>query len=175
MTHDSIKYTDETDKSFGLAGMAISLMVWDAETLLDHIDIDSGPDSAMHMAPEFYLSPTVSAKAMWTHNLRRFEIVSAMLVANVACRHLVNRHVGSLPADVDSALRRFIIEEGESLCQLQEDESLRAYSKAMNYCRRLFTHNAVASMASQFSQLILERRRLSSSEIFQFLEPLARM
>ena len=93
MNNDSIKYTDETDKSFGLAGMAISLMVWDAETLLDHIDIDSGPDSAMHMAPEFYLSPTVSAKAMWTHNLRRFEIVSAMLVANVACRHLVNRPV----------------------------------------------------------------------------------
>ena len=48
MNNDSIKYTDETDKSFGLAGMAISLMVWDAETLLDHIDIDSGPDSAMH-------------------------------------------------------------------------------------------------------------------------------
>ena len=175
MTNDAIKYTDETDKIFGLAGMAISLMVWDADALLGHVYVAARPDYALHLAPELDLSPPASFEAMWTHNLRRFEIVSAMLVANVACRHLVNRHVGSLPADVDSALRRFIIEEGESLCQLQEDESLRAYSKAMNYCRRLFTHNAVASMASQFSQLILERRRLSSSEIFQFLEPLARM
>lgn len=170
-----LRYSDRADKSFGLAGMAISLMVWDAESRLSYIDIDASPEEAMRMSPDFYLSPVASAKAVWDNNLRRFQLASAMLVANVTCRHFVHQKRRVLPSDVDDQIRTAVIDEGATLCQLEPEEALGVYSKAFSYCHRLFSHPEVARMASELSAVISDRGRLSAGEVFEILAPLNRL
>lgn len=171
--NDSIlRYADRTDKSFGLAGMAISLMVWDAESHLNFLDIDAPAEEAVRMTADFYLSPMASAKAVWEQNLHRFQLSSAMLVANVACRQFVYNRRPVIPADIDSYMRQTIIDEGASLCQLEAEESLQVYSKAFSYCHRLFTHPQVAGLAAELSTRIANKGKLSSHEVFEILAPL---
>ncbi len=38
---NSLKYTDEEDKSFGLAGMSIAAMVWDEIEAIESVSLDS--------------------------------------------------------------------------------------------------------------------------------------
>ncbi len=170
-----LRYADRTDKSFGLAGMAISLMVWDAADRLTHIDIEAEAEEAVRMSPDFYISPVASAKAVWENNLNRFRLASAMLVANVACRNFVHLHRPAIPSDIDDSMRRTVIEEGAELCQLEAEESLRVYSKAYTYCHRLFSHPEVGRIATLLSTSLNEKGKLSSHEIFEILAPLGRL
>lgn len=54
--YSSLHYADETDRCYGLAGMAISLVVWDAEELLYEIDLDAPAEEALRLSPDFYLA-----------------------------------------------------------------------------------------------------------------------
>ena len=47
-----LKYTDDQDKCYGVTGMAVSLVVWDADDMLARIDIDS--DDNIEFVPEYY-------------------------------------------------------------------------------------------------------------------------
>lgn len=170
-----LRYADRTDKSFGLAGMAISLMAWDAEGTLSHIDLDAAAEEALRMAPDYYLSPVASAKAIWDNNLRRFQLSSAMLVANVMCRNMVHKHCQVIPSTIDDTMRAAVIDEGESLCQLEAEEAVRVYSKAFAYCHRLFSHPEVAHLAEGLSGELCQRGRLSATEVFEILAPLNRL
>lgn len=173
----SLKYTDEIDKSYGLAGMAISLMAWNAEDWLESINIDAEPDAALHMSDVYYLhlAPMVGAKAVWEQLCQRFQVTTAMTVANLACRHLVHRRVSSLPGEIDSELRSLLCEEGAALCQLEPDEVSRIYGKSLTYCVRLFTHPGVIGLSNNLASEILSRRQLPASDIFELLAPLNRM
>ena len=175
--NETLKYADETDKSYGLAGMAISLVAWDAEEWLDAIDLDAKADEAMRMSTEFYLTiaPHVGAKAVWEQALKRFQLTAAMTVANVACRHLAYRGHASMPNDADSALRSLLYDEGADLCSLEQDEVSRVYGRSLTYCDRLFSHPGVRQLAETLAGELRSRRALSASEIFELLAPLNRM
>ena len=176
-SNDVLKYADETDKSFGLAGMAISLMAWDAEEWLEAIDLDANADEAMCMSTEFYLTiaPRVGAKALWEQSLKRFQLTAAMTVANVACRQMVHKGHASMPGDADSALRSALSDEGAHLCSLEDDEVSRVYGKSLAYCGRLFTHPGVKKNAGLLAPQLRSRRPLSAAEVFDVLAPLNRM
>lgn len=174
---DSLKYVDETDKSFGLAGMAISLLAWDAKEWLDAIDLDAAPDEAVRMSADFYLTtaPRVGAKAVWEQTLTRFRLTVAMTVANVACREMARRGHRQLSTEIDSALREALTEEGANLCGLDDDEVCRIYGKALTYCGRLFSHPGVKQLAESCSDALCDKRSMSATEIFEVLAPLARL
>lgn len=174
---NSLKYVDETDKSFGLAGMAISLMAWDAEEWLESIDLDAAPDEAMHMSAEFYLNtaPRVGAKAIWEQSLKRFQITAAMTVANVACREMSHRGHSDISNHIDSALRKALSAEGAALCDLDEDEVSRIYTKSLAYCTRLFAHPAVNRLADKLATTLCQMRSMQASEIWTILAPLNRL
>lgn len=171
-----MKYIDETDKSFGLTGMAVSLMVWNAEERLMAINLDAEPEEAMLMTPDFYTdcAPAVGAKAVWQHSLQKFQLLTAMLVANVTCRYLVNRR-RRLSSEADAAMRRFVADEGTRLCQLDDDESMRVYGQALTHCQRIFTHPSVAQIVTEFAEILRQRRHLSAPETFELLAPLSRL
>lgn len=174
---DILRYKDETDKAYGLAGMAISLVAWDAEEWLDSIDLDAKADEAIHMSEEFYLNiaPRIGAKALWEQAFKRFQLTAAMMVANVACREMVkNQHV-SLPGACDSALRAALNDEGAELCSLEQDEVSRIYGKSLNYCSQLFAHPGVKQVASIFADTLQKRRSLMAGEILELLAPLNRI
>ncbi len=172
-----IKYADETDKAYGLAGMAISLVAWDAEEWLNAINIDAPADSALEMTSEFYLTlaPRVGAKAVWEQASKRFQLTAAMTVANVSCREMALRKHGTLPDDADSELRALLADEGADLCGFEPDEVSRLYGQALTYCSRLFGDPGVPTLADKVGARLSEVRRLDSPEVFALLAPLNRM
>ncbi|MDE6513516.1 MAG: hypothetical protein K2L05_04965 [Muribaculaceae bacterium] len=173
----SLKYIDENDKAYGLAGMAISLLAWDAEEWLESINIDAPADAAMQMSADFYLTlaPKVSAKALWEQASKRFQLTAAMTVANVACRQMTLHHHASLSGEIDSELRSLLADEGAELCGYESDEVSRLYGRALAYCSRLFNHSGVCRLADQLAARILDARTLDAPEIFTILAPLNRM
>ena len=50
----NLKYSDEQDKCYGVTGMAVSLVIWDADDMLAHIDMDA--DESVEFVPEYYFS-----------------------------------------------------------------------------------------------------------------------
>lgn len=172
-----IKYADETDKAYGLAGMAISLLAWDAEDWLDAINIDAPADSAMRMSADFYmtLAPRVGAKAVWEQASKRFRLTAAMTVANVACREMALRHRSSLNGEIDSELRSLLADEGENLCGYDPDEVSRLYGQSLSYCLRLFTHPGVCQLADTLASRLRSDRMLDATDVFAILAPLNRM
>lgn len=174
---ESLKYADETDKSFGLAGMAISLMAWDAEEWLEAINLDAAADEALHMSAEFYLciAPRVGAKAVWEQALKRFRITAAMTVANVACREMAHKGHSTISTSTDTALRKALADEGAALCDLEDDEVSRVYGKSLAYCNRLFAHPAVCQLADRLASTLRQSRTMSAREVWEILAPLARM
>jgi len=174
---DILRYKDETDKAYGLAGMAISLVAWDAEEWLESINIDAEPDKAIQMSQEFYLSlaPRVGAKAIWEQSLKRFQLTTAMMVANVTCRQIIKNNHSNMPGKVDAELRSVLFEEGAELCSLEQDEVSRIYGKSLNYCTQLFSHPGVRQVASVFVENLLKQRKISSEEILMQLSSLNRM
>ncbi len=174
---DILKYKDETDKAYGLAGMAISLVAWDAEEWLESINIDADPDKAIQMSQEFYLTvaPRVGAKAVWEQSLKRFQLTAAMMVANVACREMVNNKHSGLPSEVDAELRSALYEEGAELCSLEQDEVSRIYGKSLNYCSKMFVIPTFRKLATCLVEKIKTNRNLPSDKILDILAPLNRM
>jgi len=174
---ETLKYADETDKSYGLAGMAISLVAWDAEEWLDAINLDAQADEAMRMSTEFYMTiaPRVGAKALWEQSLNRFRLTAAMVVANVACREMAYRGHSSLPNEADSALRHALSDEGAEMCSLDQDEVSSVYGKSLAYCGRLFTHQGVKQLAGTLADELRKRRSLTAAEVFELLAPLNHM
>ncbi len=170
----AIKYADENDKAYGLAGMAISLLAWDAEEWLESINIDAPADAAMQMSADFYLTiaPKVSAKALWEQASKRFQLTAAMTVANVTCRQMSLHHHSSLSGEIDAELRSLLTDEGAELCGYESDEVSRLYGRAVSYCHRLFAHSGVCQLADKLAARIIDSRTLEAPEGFAILAPL---
>ena len=90
---ECFKYIDENDRSYGAAGMAIGLVIYDGEDMLASISIDGDPNDMVRLTPDFYFAgnPGVSAKTAWNQILKNYNLGISMLMANVLCRHLVAR------------------------------------------------------------------------------------
>lgn len=88
-----LKYTDDQDKCYGVTGMAVSLVVWDADDMLARIDIDS--DDNIEFVPEYYFSgnPRLSAKVAWQYILKHYQASMGMMIGNVMCRHYMQRNM----------------------------------------------------------------------------------
>lgn len=172
-----MKYTDETDKAYGLAGMAISLVAWDAEELLSRLDIDAPVEEAIRLSPDFYLTSAgrPGAKAAWEMAVRRFRLTVAMVVANATCRAIALHGRLSVTADDDSAMRRFLTAEGLDMASLESDEVAQIYSQALQHCTRIFRHPGVSSLAQHLADTIAAKRTLSSTDVIEILAPLNRM
>ncbi len=173
----SLYYADETDRCYGLAGMAISLVVWDSEELLRGIDLTAPAEEALQLSPDFYLcqSPKTGAKAVWESALRHFQLIAAMTVANVACRHMVRKKRSSISGEIDSDIRRFLNAEGLDLCQLEPDEVSRIYNQILVHCSRIFRHPGVSQLAVSLSDAIADKKTLDSDIVLEMLQPLNRM
>ena len=93
MQNSALKYKDENDRSMGLAGSAIALVIWDGEDKLAAIDLDSLPGEGMEMTPDFSFAgnPRLSARLAWQMMLKQLELTSAMVMGNVLCRSYVGQ------------------------------------------------------------------------------------
>ena len=169
--YDKLKYIDETDKSLGIAGMAITLVACDCEDMLACVSLEDGEES-ISMAEEFFFNgnPRLSAKIAWNEILKQFQVTAGMLIGNVLCRKFCK---GTSPdADLLKLVHDIIVEEGARNCSLDEDEADAVYNKNYRYYNRLFMHPTVAGVARDFATALRMQRRMTSGEVIENLRRL---
>lgn len=168
-----LKYSDDNDRSYGAAGMAIGLVVYDGEDMLSSISIDGDPNEMVSLSPDFYFAgnPGVSAKTAWNQILKNYNLGIAMLMSNLLCRNLVMRRM-----NISDEMRKFLhslaMEEGHDSCSLEEDEIERLFNKNLSYLTRVFSHHGVQSVAHDFAAQLLSRRSLSRLDVMEQLASL---
>ncbi len=170
---NSLKYTDEEDKSFGLAGMSIAAMVWDEIEAIESVSLDSEDCSSVDFASDYvYAAPAgVSVKSVWEQSFLHYRLCARLLMANVACREIVHRNEPVSDYAVRQ-MRRILAETGMEHCSLEQDETDMVFEKNYDSVIRIFNHSAVRQIARDFASELKEARRMSASEIAERLQRL---
>lgn len=170
----NLRYIDEEDKCYGITGMAISLIIWDAEDVIASVRLDAEPNDVVEFVPEYYFNgnPRLSPKAAWTHILQHYQASMGMTIGNVLCRKYVLHHDELDPADKESLLKCFE-EEGQESCSLDSDEVRRMFDKSYSYLHKVFNHSGVHSIAHDFARVLKMHRELSRADVIEHLRALS--
>lgn len=169
----TLTYTNEDDRAYGLAGMAISLAALDAIDRVAEVSLDSdGP--MVSFSHEYYFSgsPSISPKATWDNLLRNYYITSAMVLSNVMARSIVRLGM-DVPSDVMEAIHVEIAKEGKESCSLEDDEIETLFNKTKSYMSRIFRNPRLHPAIDEFSRTLSRRRTLSGGEIIDELRMLS--
>ena len=169
----TLAYTNEDDKAYGLAGMAISLAALDAIDRVASITLDTnGPMVTFSHQYYFSGSPSISPKTTWDNLLHNFYITSAMVLSNVMARSMV-RLREDVPAELLKQIHDEMVEEGRETCSLEEDEVDTLYDKTRTYMGRIFRNPRLHPAINDFAHLLSLRRSLSGNEIIDELRALS--
>ncbi len=169
----TLAYTNEDDKAYGLAGMAISLAALDAIDRVASVTLDTdGPMVTFSHQYYFSGSPSISPKTTWDNLLHNFYITSAMVLSNVMARSLV-RLKEDVPAALLQEIHDEMVEEGRDTCSLEEDEIDSLYNKTRTYMGRIFRNPRLHPAINDFAHLLARRRSLSGNEILDELRALS--
>ena len=164
-----MKYKDEEDKCYGVAGMAIGMTVCNGEDLLYKIDIDDEESGYITFTSDYYYggNPALPAKESWEITLRHYQMTIAMLIANMLCRSADKKRLTF--HDVKQSLFKTVSEEGKRVCQLEEDEISRLFEDTFNYMHRVFSDKSICTMADGLVAKLKEVRSLTNLEIKELL------
>lgn len=168
-----MKYRDELDKSYGVAGMALGLSVFDAADLFTSITLDGDGPGAIEFTPEFFFAgnPRLSPRGSWQYMLGHFRISVGLAVANALCRRMV------LDNDkADQQLRNQLLnaacDDGRDYCQLERDEVQPIFDEAFENMSRLFADSRVRKAMDSFADALQQRRTLSHIDVVDILQQL---
>lgn len=164
-----MKYKDEEDKCYGIAGMAIGIAVCNGEDMLYRLDIDDETNGYITFTSDYYYSgnPALPAKESWELTLKHFQMTIGMLMANMMCRSLHKKRLTF--HDAKKSLFKTVEEEGKRVCQLEEDEISRLFEDTFNYMERVFDDGSVRTMAKGLATKLHELRTLTNPEIKEIL------
>lgn len=161
----TLPYSNEDDRAFGLAGMAIGMASLDALDRLVSVSLDSeGPMVTFSHNYYFSGSPSISPKTVWENLVSNFQLTSAMVLSNVMARSIV-RQRRAVPDDVLKAIRTEMEEEGREECALELDEIDDMFDRTVTYTRRLFSNPRLQPAVEQFARVLAMKRTLSGREL----------
>lgn len=167
-----LQYSNEDDRAFGLAGMAISMASLDALDLITEIFLDSeGP--MIRFANNYYysMSPSISPKAVWNNLLNNLHLTTTLVIGNVMARTLV-RLGHEADEKIISQVRDLVREEGRDVCSLEEEEADALFDKVMRHSLRLFHNPRLHPAVKELAGVISRKRRLSVLDLAEELEML---
>lgn len=169
----SLKYTDEKDRSLGLAGTAVAMVVWHAHDKLVAVSIDSEPGAGVEVTPDFHFqgNPRLSAAEAWRTLVQQLQVTTAMLMGNAMSRAYLG-HNRPLSSQTRASLRALVRDEAEAVCALTPDETDRLFTEVNQYLDRVFTHHRIATLTRSLAQDIVTERRLSAAEVLDRLAPI---
>lgn len=167
-----LKYVDETDKSLGVAGMAISLVACDCEEMISSVSLENN-DDPLEMTGEYVFTgnPRLSAKVVWQELLKQYQITVGLILGNVLCRNLCAGH--SLGNKMAEAVHEIVLAEGLEQCSLEKDEIEALYNKNYRYYTNLFSHPSVIAVAKDFATTLRMQRKMSAGEVIDNLRRLS--
>lgn len=173
MNEPNLRYADERDKTYGIAGMAISLVACDGEQLLAEIRLDAEPGECMVMANGFGLkgNPRMSAKIVWEQSIKELRATTSMVLGNIACRRYVLAHKAMTPSDTD-CIRQAVRDEASEHCALDADEADALFGNCLSYVDRVFRHSGVQQVARTFADRLASQRTMSADEAIELLAQL---
>jgi hypothetical protein len=172
----SFKYTDRTDRAFGLCGMALSLFIFDAEKYIDSISVDAPTDQGLRLTPDFFAprNPGLSVKSVWSSSYQHFQLISAMLIGNLLARS-IGRRRADLSHQVRDILLNNLTDEGAEACGLEASEVESICDSAFDYLRRTMLHPTVHSTVEKMAKELADKNTLSREQILSSLQPLQRL
>ena len=166
-----MKYRDELDKSYGVAGMALGLSVLEADDLFTTVTLDAEGPGCIQFTPEFFFAgnPRLSPRGAWKYILGHYRISVGLAVANALCRRMV------LDNDkVDDKLRDELFnaayDDGRDYCHLERDEVEPIFDEAFNKMMRLFNNSQVRKAMDAFADALQQRRTLSHIDVADILQ-----
>lgn len=167
-----LKYQNEDDRCYGLAGMAISLAALDALDRVVSVSVDAeGPMVSFDYSYYFSGSPAVSPKATWNNIVENYQLTSAMAISNVLSRYMV-KEKKEFRQDYMDRLYEEIAFEGRETCALEDDEIRSLFDKTLSYSRRIFNNRRLYPMIDEFARVIARKRVLTGKEIQEILRQL---
>lgn len=166
----TLSYSNEDDRAYGLAGMAISLAAIDAIDRVAEVNLDGVDGTMVEFANEYYFSgnPSISPKSTWDNLVQNFHITVSMVISNVMSRSLVRMH-SDVPVDVLGEVHDEILREGRDSCGLEDDEVDALFNRALSYSRRIFANPRLHPAIDDFARTISRKRVLSGHEIIDEL------
>lgn len=166
----SLQYSNEDDRAYGLAGMALSMASLDALDRITEIFLDAeGPMVSFSQHYYFSSSPSVSPKAVWENLMGNLQLTTSLVLGNVMARSLV-RLGAEADAGVYDEIRSLVREEGRDVCALEEEEADEVFDRMMRHSRRLFYNPRLHPAVRELASVISRRRRLSVLELAEELE-----
>lgn len=165
-----LRYSNEEDRAYGLAGMAISAASLDALDRIAEIRLDSdGPMVVFGNQYYFSQSPSVSAKDVWRNMMSNLQLTTSLVISNVMARSLVRLGVEA-DRDVFEQIRDLVREEGRDTCSLDDEEADAIFNNMFRHSMRLFNNPRLHPAIHQFAALMARRRRLNVFELAEELE-----
>lgn len=165
-----LRYTNEDDRAYGLAGMAISMASMDALDRITEIYLDAeGPMVSFSQDYYFASSPALSPKAVWSHLLSNLQLTTSLVLGNVMARSLIRLGIEA-ETEIFDEIRTLVREEGMDACSLDIEEADAVFDKVMRHSRRLFYNPRLQPAVRQLAGVISRRRRLSVLDLAEELE-----
>ena len=165
-----LEYSNESDKAYGLAGMAISMASLDALDRIVEVWLDSeGPMVTFNHQYYFSQSPTVSAKDVWNNMVNNLQLTTSLVLGNVMARSLVQQR-REIDRELVERLRAIVRDEARDYCSLDSEESDVIFDKLFNHSLRLFHNPRLHPAVNELAAVITRRRRLSVFELAEELE-----
>lgn len=151
MNDSSLRYSDERDKTYGIAGMAITIVALDGEKYLSGISLDAEPGEHIAMSYDYGMrgNPRISAKIIWEQAVNDLRLSTSMVLGNIACRRYVLGHRPLGSADTE-AIRLAVRSEAGTHCELDNDEADRLFDGCLSYVLRIFRHPGIQEVAHSF-------------------------
>lgn len=166
-----MKYRSEEDKSYGVAGMALGLSMFEAGHLFAGVTIEADGLDCVKFTPEFFFAgnPRVPATASWKHIVANYRISVGLVLANTICRKMVLDR-----GHVDRKLRKQLLdaacEQGKESCQLEKDEVEALFDKDFANLVNVFSNNEVRTAMEAMAKQLEEKRSMSKFDIEEMLE-----
>lgn len=169
-TEFSLKYADESEKCYGVAGMTVCLYMYDADKWLSDVSLNRADVESLGFTPDFnvVLSQASSPKSVWHLLLKRFNLTAALLISNVVCRCYLKHHTG-LSRPLQQQIIELLCDEAAAECQLDADEVRAVYNDNLARIDRAFRSMGVAQVVERFVDRLSLARSLSAEEIREIL------
>lgn len=173
MKEPSLSYADARDKSYGIAGMTITLVACDAEQYLAEIRLDAEPGECMVMTHDYGFkgNPRMSAKIVWSQTLNDLRTGTSMALGNIACRRYILSRQPLTAADT-AGIREAVRTEGLEHCCLDADEADALFDHCLSYVDRIFRYNGIDNVVHRFVEHLDKHRVLSVDEAVEYLAQL---
>lgn len=173
MSLTTLRYRDERDRAYGLAGMALGLIINDGEQFLDAIDLDAPGGDMLLLSPAYYfpLTPSTAPRAILDTLTGRYTATVGTVIGGILSRCYVNDGEEITP-DCLRLLHNAILDEGRASCQLEEEEINAIFNKQFNYMRRVFRSPSVNNVVSDLATTLRRQRRLPLRDLLDLLAPL---